>query len=58
MLRNAVDDVALVSLLDKLRHDRVHPMLTTIGEQTLLWWADDDGSFRAYEAGGRRGSYV
>jgi hypothetical protein len=30
-----------ITLLGDLRRDRAHPLLGTIGEQTLLWWADD-----------------
>jgi hypothetical protein len=42
------DLASVIGLLRELRADRAHPLLATIGEQTLLWWHEDDAAWRLF----------
>ena len=44
------DRAPLIALLRRLRDNRADPLHRTIGEQTLLWWADSDKNFVAFRA--------
>ncbi len=40
---------SLALLLAAMRNDRNHPIVQQIGEQSLMWWADDDKAWHLFQ---------
>jgi hypothetical protein len=40
---------SVVTVLRAMRDDRAHPLHREIGEQTLMWWVDDDNSWLQFQ---------